>query len=140
MQVGDHARLGPAIGNVPSVGSFNLVAHAQAPGAQHTSVVVDAEPLVGNVNVALGIEILATHVVHADRDRKVLKLAVAVCHANGADMVPLGEEQFDNHQPILSQAFGVGPDYHSLGHRRDAGRMQFVAAGDFDETHTARTD
>ena len=58
------------------------------------------------------------------RDGQVLQLAVAVGHADRADVVALGEEQLDDHPPVFAQPLGVGLDLHALGDLRGAGRQQ----------------
>ena len=41
------------------------------------------------------------------RDGQVLQLAVAVGHADRADVIALGEEQLDDHPAVFAEAFGV---------------------------------
>ena len=50
-----------------------------------------------------------------DRIAKVLQLAVAVGHADRADVVALGEQQLDDHPAVRLQPRRVGGDLHALG-------------------------
>ena len=66
------------------------------------------------------------HVVDAALLGQRLQLAVAVGDAHRADVVALGEEQFDDRAPVALQPLGVGGDLHALGRpassrRRTAG-------------------
>ncbi len=92
MHISDDAGVHPAMRDVPGVGAFNLVADSYATGTEDAAVVVDAEPLVADIDGQLWVQIVEPHVVHADLDGKVLELAVAVGHANRTHMVALGEE------------------------------------------------
>ena len=44
-----------------------------------------------------------------------LQFAMAVGHAHGADVIALGEQQFQRHAAVFSQPFAVGLDVHALG-------------------------
>ena len=54
------------------------------------------------------------HVVHTHRVAEVLQLAVAVHHADRADVVALREEQLHDRAPVALEALGVGGDDHPL--------------------------
>ena len=72
--------------------------------------------------------------------RQVLQLAVAVGHADRADVVALGEQQLDDHPPILaSRSESVG-HLHALGDAGDAGRQQPARAADLDQAEPAGAD
>ena len=62
---------------------------------------------------------------------------MAVGHANGADVVALGEEQFQSHAAIFLETLAVGLDVHAFGNFRGAGGQQFRHAGDFHQTQAA---
>ena len=83
--------VGAAAGDVPGVGPLDLVAGPHAAGAEDAAVVVDAEPRVADVDLASRVQVVVADVVDAECDRQVLELAVAVGHADRADVIPLGE-------------------------------------------------
>ena len=87
-----------------------------------------------------GIEVIVADVVHADGDRQVLQLAVAVGHADRADVVALGEQQFDDHSAVFAEPLGIGADDHLLGDVCDAGGQQLVAAPHLDQAEPAGAD
>ena len=53
-------------------------------------------------------------------------------------MVPLGEQQFQDHAAVFPQPFAVGFDVHALGDFGGAGGQQFRHAGDFHDAQAAR--
>ena len=75
------------------------------------------------------------------RDGQVLQLAVAVGHADRADVVALGEEQLDDHPPILAQPLACRCwTFMSSATCGDAGRQQPAAAADLDQAEPAGAD
>ena len=60
--------------------------------------------------------------------RQRLQIAVAVRHADRADVIALGEEQFQDHAAVVGQPLGVGRDLHAFFHPGDAGGKQLVAS------------
>ena len=65
---------------------------------------------------------------------------MVVGDADRANVVPLGEEQFENHLAIFPQALAVRFHVHALGDLGGAGRQELVHAGDFHETQAAGAD
>ena len=59
---------------------------------------------------------------------------MAIGHADGAHVIPLGEEKFQNAAAVTREAFGVGGNFHAFGDVGDAGGEQAAAALDFDQT------
>ena len=72
--------------------------------------------------------------------RQHLQLAVAVRDADRADVIALGEEQFEDHPAVVLQALGVGRDLHAFFHARDASRQQLVLTLDLDQAEAAGAD
>jgi hypothetical protein len=89
------------------VGALDLVADPDAASAQDAAVVVDPVPLVGDVHLVRREDVVEPNVVHSHRDGQVLEFAMTVGHADGADVVALGEEQFQDHPPVVSDPVGV---------------------------------
>ena len=52
-------------------------------------------------------------------------------------MVALREQQFQDHQPILAQLFGIGLDLHAFGNNCNARGQQAFRAGYFHQAHPA---
>ena len=65
---------------------------------------------------------------------------MAVGDAHGANVVALGEQQFQDHAAVFPQALAVGLDVHAFGHFGGAGRQQLRHAGDFHDAQPARPD
>jgi Ca2+-binding RTX toxin-like protein len=140
MEVGDDGAINATAHDVPDVRAFDLGAHADAAGAEDAPVVVEGKALVRCIDGELGVAIGESHVSEALLLGEGLKLAVAVRDADRADVVALGEEQFENVAAILLQTFGIGEDIHALEDGGDAGREQLVGAGDLDQADAARAD
>ena len=56
------------------------------------------------------------------------------------DVVALGEEQLDDQLAMGAQALGVRAYHHALFDLRQAGRLQFPLAFDFDQAQPAGAD
>ena len=54
-------------------------------------------------------------------------------------MVPLREQQLQDHSPVFREAFGLGRDLHPFRHFRHAGRQQTVRPLDLHQAQPART-
>ena len=67
-----------------------------------------------------------------------LQLAMAVGHADRADVIALGEEQLKDGLAMLLQALRRRGDFHSFFDGGDAGGQQLVAALDLDQAQAAR--
>ena len=65
---------------------------------------------------------------------------MAVGHADGADVVALGEQQFQRHAAVFAQALAVGLDVHAFADFGGAGGQQFGDAGDFHQAQAAGAD
>ena len=65
---------------------------------------------------------------------------MAVRDAYGADVVPLGEKQLENHAAIFAQALAIGLDVHAFGDLGRAGGQQLRDAGYLDDAQTACAD
>ena len=76
--------------------------------------------------------------IHAGLGRLPLQLTVAIHDTDGADMVALGKEQFQNHLAIFDQSRRMGIDHHALLHRGDTGGKEFIAPGHLDHAEPAR--
>ena len=120
------------------MGPLNLVAHAHAAGAQDAAVVIHHEAFVRSVHGQAGVLIGEVDVRHAQLERQRLQVAVAVHHAHRANVVALGEQQFQNAVAVAVQTLGVGEHFHAFGHARDAGGQQARRALQLDETEAAR--
>ena len=105
--------------------------------AKDAAVVVHAEQPMGRVHAPFRKVIIVAHVVHAQAVGQRLQFAMAVGHAHGADVIALGEQQFQRHAAVFSQALAVGLDVHALGDFRRAGGQQLGDAGDFHEAQAA---
>lgn len=55
-------------------------------------------------------------------------------------LVAFGEEQFEDHAPVVAQSLGVGAHLHAFGDAGDAGGEELVQAGDFDDADAAGAD
>src|SRR6185437_2293813 len=114
--------------HVPHVRAFHLGAYAHAARAQNAAIVVGGEAFVRGVHRKRRIAIGQPHVREPLVLRQRLQLAVAVGYAHGADVVALGEQQFEDHPAVLLQALGIGGHLHALVNGGHAGRKQLVAA------------
>ena len=92
----------------------------------------------GIVDLPFGEAVIVTDMVEALAVSKGLKLAMAVGDTHGANVVALGQEEFQRHAPIPHQPFGVGPDLHPFSHFRRAGGQEFGNSGDFYQAEPAR--
>ena len=84
-----------------------------------------------------GKAIFVADVVHALAVGQRLQFAMAVGHADRADVVPLGEQQLQRHPAVLAQPFAVGLDVHAFGDLGGAGGQQLGNAGDFHQAQPA---
>src|SRR4029077_1810698 len=82
IEIGDDPGVMPAARYVPRVRAFDFVADAHAAGTHHTTVMIDAELIVRNIDRQLRELILEAHVVHADCDREFLQFAMPVGDAD----------------------------------------------------------
>ena len=64
------------------MGAFEFVAHAHAARTHHAAVVIDAELIVRHIDRQERELVLEAHVVHADRYREFLQLAMPVGNAD----------------------------------------------------------
>ena len=110
VEVGDNAGFAAAAGDVLGARALDVPADAHAPAAKDAAVVVHAEerdachppPISGSNNrSARG---------PCPGCRPGLQLAMAVGDADGADVVALGEQQFQRHAAVFAQPFAVGLD------------------------------
>ena len=69
-----------------------------------------------------------------------LQFAMAVGDADGADVVALGEQQFQGHAAVFAQPLAVGLDVHAFGDLGGAGRQQLGNAGHFHQAEAAGAD
>ena len=121
------------------MGAFDLVANPDAARAQNAAVVIHDEPVVRGIDGDVRVLVGEADMRYAMSGREVLQVAMAIGHADRADVIPLGEEQFQRHPPVLLQAFAGGLDFHALGHFRGAGGQELVAARDLREAQAAGT-
>ena len=140
VQVGDDHGVDAAAHHIPHVRAFDLGADPHAARAEDAAIVVDGEALVRGVDRQFGIAIGQADVGQPLVLRQGLQLAVAVGHADRADVVALGEQQLEDGAAMLLQPLGVGADFHALGDGGDAGRQQLVAALDLDQAQAARAN
>src|SRR5208282_5791348 len=101
MQIGDDQRVDAAAHDIPNMRALNFGADTHAASAQDAAVVVEGEPFVRGVNAELGVAIRKANMGQALLLAEGLQFAVAVGDANRADMVALGEEQFQNRAAML---------------------------------------
>ena len=83
--------------------------------AEDAAVVVHAEQRMRVVHVPFREAVFVADVVHALRVGQRLQFAMAVGHADGADVIALGEQQLQRHAAVLAQPLAVGLDVHALG-------------------------
>lgn len=126
--------------DVPGMRALNLVAGANATRAEDAAVVINAELVVGRIDIALRMQIIKAHMVDTMRHCQVLQFAMIVGDANGANMISLGEQQFQNHSPVFLQLRRACADYHSFLNSGRASCLQAVAAADFDQAQSASSD
>lgn len=139
-EVGDHFAISAATFNIPNVRAFNFSADTNATGAENATVVVTSEALMRGVNGECGIAIGETDVSEAELLRESLEFAVAVGNADGADVISLGEEEFEYGAAMPGDSLGSGGDFHAFFNAGDAGREQAVLAFDFNEAEAACAD
>ncbi len=120
--------------------AFNLGADAHAAGAENAAVVVGGEALVRGIHGQRGVAIGQADMGQALLLRKGLQFAVAVGDADRADVVALGEEQFENGAAMLFEPLGVGGDLHALVDGGHAGGQELVAALDLHQAKAAGAD
>ena len=132
--------LGAAAGDVLGARAFDVPADADAARAKDAAVVVHAEQPVRAVHAPFREAVIVAHVVHALAVGEGLEFAMAVGHADRADVVALGEQQFQRHAAVFAQPFAVGLDVHAFGDFGRAGRQQFGDAGDFHQAQPAGAD
>ena len=89
---------------------------------------------------SFGEEVLVSDVVDAQPRRHRLQLAVAVHHADGADVVALGEQQLDDHLPVALDLRGLGCDPHLVLGPDDASRLESRRLVDLDQAEPAGAD
>ena len=126
-----------AAGDVLGARALDVPADAHATGAKDAAVVIHAEEAVRVVHVPLRKAIIVADVVHALAPGEGLQFAMAVGNAHGADMIPLGEQQFQRHAPVFSQPLAVGFDLHAFGDFGGAGGKQLRHAGHFHQAQAA---
>lgn len=132
--------MGSASLDVPGVGAFDLVADAYASRAENAPVMVDAEPFVGNVHVALGVEIFIAYVVHSQTNSEVLELAVSVGNAHRADVISFRQEEFDDMLSVFVELLRIRANDHPLGDAGNAGGLETSNPLDLDKTESTGAD
>src|ERR1700749_4855054 len=65
---------------------------------------------------------------------------MSIRDANGADVIALGEQQFEDGPAVVAKPVGLRGDFHSLEDRGDAGGEQLVLAFDLDHAQPAGAD
>src|SRR5450759_1631225 len=138
VEVGDDPRFTAAPGDVFRSGSFDVPADAHAAGAKHAPIVIHAEQRVGVVHAPFRKGVFVTDMIHALAVGERLEFAMAVGHAHGADVIPFGEQQFENHAAIFAKAFAVGLDIHAFGDFRSAGGKKLRHTRNLNEAKAAR--
>ncbi len=101
---------------------------------------IQDEPIVPGIDCRGRIEVREAGVRHSVLGGQVLQIAMTVRDADGADVIPLGKEQFKDHQAILAEARAGGFNVHALGDLGGAGGQQFVRSGDFHDAEPAGAD
>jgi len=71
---------------------------------------------------------------------EVLQIAMTVRHANRANVISFGEEQLQDHHPVLPYPFGIRFDFHPFRHFGDASRKEFITARHFGNAESASPD
>src|SRR5690349_13878315 len=95
IQVGDDFRIRATSGNVLGASAFHVPAYSHTSRAKDTTVVVQSEQSMGIVRVPSWKDVVVTDVIHAVRIGKRLQFAMAIGDTNGANMIALGEKQFE---------------------------------------------
>ena len=126
--------------HVPGVRAFHFVAHADAARAQDAAVVVEAETFVADIHGQRRKLVAEAYVIDAELRGQILQLAVAVHHADRADVVALGEQQFDDQLALRVQLRRVGVHHHAFFHLRQARSLQFLLALDLHQAEPAGAD
>ena len=122
-----------------------MVAHQlrtgpHAAAAKHAAVVVHEVVRRGGVHrKALRVGRIDP-VVQAVTVAQRLKLAAAAHFAGHAEMVALGEQQFEHEFAGADHLRRFGLDLHAVGHRKGAGRLQRALPGDLHQAHPAGAD
>lgn len=84
--------------------------------------------------------VLKPDMVDTVQVRQSLQLAMAIGDTDGANVIALGEQQLQDHSPIITEPFRVGFDLHPFADPRRAGGKELRCAGKFDEAKPACAD
>jgi hypothetical protein len=108
----------------------------------HTACAEDATIVIGDETRMRSIDgqewMYVGHLdmVYAELLRQRLQLAMSVGDTDGTGMVALAEFHLKDKLSVLGEAVGIHRDLHALLHLGNAGRHEFIAALDLDETHS----
>src|ERR1035437_1287964 len=138
VEVGDDSRFAAASGDVFRSGSFDVPADAHAAGAKHAAIVIHAEQRVRVVHAPFREGVFVADMIHALAAGERLEFAMTVGHAHGADVIPFGEQQFQNQAAIFAKALAVGLDIHAFGDFRSAGGKKLRHTRNLYEAKAAR--
>jgi len=117
--------------------SLDLVTDTDAPLAQHASVVVHGESVMGRVDGVPRIDVIVMDVSHPQVHCQLLEFAVPVGDANRTDMVPFREDQFKDLSAIILHSRGVRDYLHVLPAQSDTRRHQLWRPFHFDDAQSA---
>jgi hypothetical protein len=122
------------------VRAFDFVTRAYTSPAHHAAIVIHVKKRMRSVKVTVGVKIWKSHLCDAERLRQVLQLAIAIRHANRANVISFGKEQLNGHPHILPQLGRIGSDLHVGRDLRRARRKEPRTTPDFDQAQPAGAD
>src|SRR5512138_2139246 len=119
------------------MGSLHLVAGPHAAGTEDAAHMVHAEAPVTGIQREAGKEVAIADMIDAKACGQALELAMAVYHADRADVITLGQQQFDDLTPVAPQPFRIGCHHHPLFCRCYAGGLWLFPPRDLHHAESA---